>query len=142
MLLSSHLPHKKHPSIKILLPRRQRAQVPGKFTQSLTPDINFYSTPSPSPFILKGKSLQEEGGQGWTAAPGAGAARRLQLPTWRVHFNVKYQLSGIGHHHFPPVRVIAVHIPHRVVHRDSQVPARLEIRGWIARLLIERGKNF
>lgn len=72
------------------------------------------------------------------AARGAGAARRLRLPTWRVHFNVKYQLSGIGHHHFPPVRVIAVHIPHRVVHRDSQVPAGLEIRGWIARLLIER----
>lgn len=75
------------------------------------------------------------------AARGAGPARRLRLPTWRVHFNVKYQLSGIGHHHFPPVRVIAVHIPQRVVHRDSQVPAGLEIRGWIARLLFERWKK-
>lgn len=37
--------------------------------------------------------------------------------TWRIHFNIKYQFCRIGHHHLPPVCVIAVHTPHRIVHR-------------------------
>lgn len=59
--------------------------------------------------------------QGWETAP-------AQLRTWRVHLNVKDELSGIGHHHLPPVRVIAVHIPHRVVHRGGRAAAGLSLQ--------------
>lgn len=149
--LSSHPPQKNTPILKYFHPGDCDSslwKVYAKFNYRL---LVFFPSPLQIPPLLPqtGKVCRKEGGraregrQEWKVAPTPlrgvpGQARRLRLPTWRVHLNVKDQLSGIGHHHFPPVRVIAVHIPHRVVHRYSRVPAGLQIRGWLYRLLMER----
>lgn len=57
-------------------------------------------------------------GKGWQRRGDAHSQPRL--PTWGVHLYIKYQLGGVGHHHLPPVRVIALHSPHRVVHRGAR----------------------